>query len=68
MTVIQIRYLERSVNRLSGGLVFMALMISGAIMYDSNLRIAQAFFGGAVLALLYSLFLARGHRIGRMDR
>ena len=67
MTNIQIRYLERSVNRLTGGLIFLALMVSGAIMYDSNLRIARAFFGGAVLALLYSLLFVRGHRIRRMD-
>jgi predicted unusual protein kinase regulating ubiquinone biosynthesis (AarF/ABC1/UbiB family) len=59
---IQISYLERSMNRMTGGIVFLALLIAGAILYDANQTLAQGFFIGAGLALLYTLFLARGHR------
>jgi len=62
MVNIQISYLERSTNRLTGSIVFLALMISGAILFDSNRMIAQMMFGGASLALIYTLFIARGHR------
>jgi predicted unusual protein kinase regulating ubiquinone biosynthesis (AarF/ABC1/UbiB family) len=62
MVNIQISYLERSINRLTGGIVFLALMISGVILYESEKILAQVMFGGASLALLYILFFARGHR------
>ncbi len=62
MVNIQISYMERSINRLTGGIVFLALMISGVILYDSDKLLAQAMLGGAFLALLYILFFARGHR------
>ena len=59
---IQISYLERSLNRLTGGIVFLGLLISGAILYDTHVLFAQGLFGGAGLALIYTLFLARGKR------
>jgi predicted unusual protein kinase regulating ubiquinone biosynthesis (AarF/ABC1/UbiB family) len=59
---IQISYLERSLNRLTGGVVFLALLIAGALLYDAHQTLAQGFFIGAGLALFYTLFLARGHR------
>ncbi|MDD2922643.1 MAG: AarF/ABC1/UbiB kinase family protein [Anaerolineales bacterium] len=59
---IQISYLERSLNRLTGGIIFLALLVSGAILYDSNAALAQAIFGASALALIYTLFFARGHR------
>ena len=59
---IQISYLERSLNRMTGGIIFLALTISGAVLYDSHQMLAQVMFGGAGLALLYALFFARGHR------
>ena len=62
MVNIQISYLERSMNRLAGSIVFLALTISGAILFDSNRTIAQMMLGGASLALIYTLFIARGHR------
>lgn len=65
MVNVQIRYLERSLNRLTGGIFFLALMVSGAILFDSNQTLAEIMFGGSLLSLFYTLFLARGHRTWR---
>jgi predicted unusual protein kinase regulating ubiquinone biosynthesis (AarF/ABC1/UbiB family) len=59
---LQISYLERSVNRLTGGIVFLGLLIAGAILYDSHVLLGQGLFGGAGVALFYTLFLVRGKR------
>ena len=59
---IQISYLERSLNRLTGGIVFLSLLVSGAILYDGHTQLAQGLFGGAGIALFYTLFLGRGKR------
>jgi predicted unusual protein kinase regulating ubiquinone biosynthesis (AarF/ABC1/UbiB family) len=59
---LQISYLERSVNRLTGGIVFLGLLVSGAILYDGHTVLAQGLFAGAGVALFYTLFLARGKR------
>jgi predicted unusual protein kinase regulating ubiquinone biosynthesis (AarF/ABC1/UbiB family) len=59
---LQISYLERSVNRLAGGIVFLGLLIAGAILYDSHTLLGQGLFGGAGVALFYTLFLVRGKR------
>lgn len=59
---LQISYLERSLNRLTGGIVFLGLLVAGAILYDANALIARGLFGGAGVALFYTIFLARGKR------
>lgn len=59
---IQISHLERSLNRLTGGLIFLGLMISGAIMYDVHTLLAQGLLVGAVVALFYTLFFVRRRR------
>lgn len=59
---LQISYLERALNRLTGGVVFLGLLIAGAILYDSQTLLSQGLFGGAVIALFYAVFLARGKR------
>lgn len=59
---LQISYLERSVNRLTGGVMFLGLLIAGAILYDGHVLLGQSLFGGAGLALFYTLFLVRGRR------
>jgi hypothetical protein len=59
---IQISYLERSLNRLTGGIVFLGLLVSGAILYDGHTLLAQGLFAGSGAALFYTLFLARGKR------
>jgi predicted unusual protein kinase regulating ubiquinone biosynthesis (AarF/ABC1/UbiB family) len=65
MMNIQISYLERSLNRLTGGVVFLGLLVSGALLYDNHLKLGQFLFAGSALALLYTLFLARSHRSWR---
>ncbi|HMZ06562.1 MAG TPA: AarF/UbiB family protein [Anaerolineales bacterium] len=59
---LQISYLERSVNRLTGGIVFLGLLIAGAILYDGHTLLGQGLFGGAGVALFYTLFMVRGRR------
>jgi predicted unusual protein kinase regulating ubiquinone biosynthesis (AarF/ABC1/UbiB family) len=59
---LQISYLERSLNRMTGGIVFLGLLISGALLYDAHTLLGQGLFGGAGVALFYTLFLARGKR------
>lgn len=59
---LQISYLERSVNRLTGGIVFLGLLIAGAILYDSHTLLGQGLFGGAGVALFYTIFIVRGRR------
>ncbi|MFN8398620.1 MAG: AarF/UbiB family protein [Anaerolineales bacterium] len=59
---LQISYLERSVNRLTGGIVFLGMLIAGAILYDGHVLLGQGLFGGAGVALFYTLFLVRGRR------
>ena len=58
----QVMHLEQSVNRLAGGLVFTALLVSGAILYPSNVLYAKILMGGACLPLFWMAFFARGHR------
>jgi predicted unusual protein kinase regulating ubiquinone biosynthesis (AarF/ABC1/UbiB family) len=58
----QMIYIEKSVNRLSGGLVFMGLLIGGAILSGSNPRLGEILMGTSALPLLWMLFFVRGHR------
>jgi len=62
MVNIQISYLERSLNRLTGGIVFLGLLVAGSILYDTHLMLGQALLGGSGLALFYTLFLVRRTR------
>jgi hypothetical protein len=59
---IQISYLERSINRLTGGIVFLGLLLAGATLYDGHTPLARVLLGGAGAALFYTLFLTRGKR------
>ncbi|HEY3313171.1 MAG TPA: AarF/UbiB family protein [Anaerolineales bacterium] len=58
----QVMHLEGSLNRLSGGLVFTALLGSGAILYSSDAGLGKILMGASALPLLWMLFFARGHR------
>lgn len=58
----QAMYVEQALNRLVGALVFTALVLAGAIVYPSNLLLSEILFGASLLALLWTIFLARGHR------
>jgi predicted unusual protein kinase regulating ubiquinone biosynthesis (AarF/ABC1/UbiB family) len=59
---LQISYLEKSLNRLTGGIIFLGLLVAGAILYDGHILLGQGLFAGAGIALFYTLFLARGKR------
>jgi predicted unusual protein kinase regulating ubiquinone biosynthesis (AarF/ABC1/UbiB family) len=58
----QVMYLEGSINRLSGGVAFTALLVSGAILYGSDAGLGKILMGASALPLLWMLFFARGHR------
>lgn len=58
----QVMHLEGALNRVAGGVVFSGLLVGGAILYPSNVILAQTLLGAAALALLWTFFLARGHR------
>jgi predicted unusual protein kinase regulating ubiquinone biosynthesis (AarF/ABC1/UbiB family) len=58
----QAMHLERSVNRVAGGVVFGALLIAGAILYPAEPSLARMFMWAAVLPLVWIVFFARGHR------
>jgi predicted unusual protein kinase regulating ubiquinone biosynthesis (AarF/ABC1/UbiB family) len=59
---LQLSYLERSVNRLTGGVIFLGLLISGALLYRTNESLSKVLMGSSVPVLLYVLFLARRRR------
>lgn len=58
----QVYYLETAVNRLSGGLIFAALLVAGAIVNGSDPQLGRWLMGGSVLPLFWMLFGARGQR------
>ncbi|HEY3312102.1 MAG TPA: AarF/UbiB family protein [Anaerolineales bacterium] len=58
----QLMYLESSLNRLVGGILFAALMFSGASLYGQDPQLGKILMGVSALPLLWMLFFARGHR------
>jgi predicted unusual protein kinase regulating ubiquinone biosynthesis (AarF/ABC1/UbiB family) len=62
MVNIQLSHLERSLNRLTGGIIFLGLLVSGAILYDSHALLARGLLTGAGAALFYTLFLVPRRR------
>jgi predicted unusual protein kinase regulating ubiquinone biosynthesis (AarF/ABC1/UbiB family) len=59
----QIAFVEQSLNRLTGGVIFFGFLLAGAILYPSNETLAYGLFGGAGLALVYTLFFIRRRRV-----
>ena len=59
----QIAYVERAVNRLTGVLVFVGLLLAGAIVLPSNEILAYVLMGVSGVALVYTLFFIRRRRI-----
>lgn len=57
----RVRALGRSVNRLTGGVVFAALLIAGAILYPADASLAKWFMGGSVVPLLWVMLGSRRH-------
>ncbi len=57
----QVMFIEKSLNRLAGGVIFCGLLIAGAVLYPSNIALAQGLMVGSGLVLLWTIFFARGH-------
>lgn len=57
----QMMFVEKSLNRLVGVLIFCGLLIAGAILYPSNAALAQALMLGSGVALLWAILFARAH-------
>lgn len=58
----QIGYLEKAVNRLTGGVIFAALLLSGTVLYRSGYELLGSFFlVAALITLTWVIFFARGH-------
>ncbi|MCX6078116.1 MAG: AarF/UbiB family protein [Chloroflexi bacterium] len=58
----QVMFLEAAINRMTGGMLFGALLIGGAILYSSDAQYGKLLMGAALLPLAWMLFFARGHR------
>ena len=59
--VREVRALTRSVDRLTGGIVFIGLLLGGVMLYNGgSVLYAQGMFGGAFIVLLWVLFFRRG--------
>ncbi len=61
MLELRVRRLEKSVNRVSGGLVFAALIVAGAVLYPADAALARVLMGAAVVPLAWMVFGGRGH-------
>jgi len=62
---LRVRRLERSVGRVAMALVFAALLIAGAVLYDAEPTLAKALMVSSVLPLLRALAGSRGGHPGR---
>jgi predicted unusual protein kinase regulating ubiquinone biosynthesis (AarF/ABC1/UbiB family) len=57
----EIRTLGRSVDRLTGGVVFAALLVSGVMLLNGgNAQLGQGLLGAALATLLWVIFRGRG--------
>jgi predicted unusual protein kinase regulating ubiquinone biosynthesis (AarF/ABC1/UbiB family) len=64
----QIYHLEGAVNRLVGSLVFTGFLFGGVLLYSNgDTLVGYGFWGLSVLALLWTVFLARGHSPWRSE-
>jgi len=56
----EVRNLTRSVDRLTGGILFLGLLLGGVMLYNAgNILYAQGMSAGAFLVLLWILFIRR---------
>jgi predicted unusual protein kinase regulating ubiquinone biosynthesis (AarF/ABC1/UbiB family) len=61
----QLGALQRSVERLSGSVIFTALLLGGVLLYNAgNLIFGEVLLGFAGIVLLWVLFAPRGRRSG----
>jgi hypothetical protein len=56
---MRVRRLERSMARQTGGLVFAALLVSGAILRGTDPGLGNLLMGGSVLALAWVMLAGR---------
>jgi len=61
---MQVRRLERSVSRVTGALVFAALLVAGAILSNTDPGLGRLLMGTSVLPLLWVLFSGKGRHPG----
>jgi len=58
----QIYYLESSINRIAGSVVFAAFLFGGVSLYLGRaVMLGCIFWGLALLSLIWTIFIARGH-------
>jgi predicted unusual protein kinase regulating ubiquinone biosynthesis (AarF/ABC1/UbiB family) len=58
----QLTYLEKAVYRLIGSILFVSLMLGGVLLYNAgNGLFAGILLAASALALLWTIFFARGH-------
>ncbi|MGB4594091.1 MAG: AarF/UbiB family protein [Coriobacteriia bacterium] len=62
---LRIRRLERSVGRISGALVFAALLVAGAIVYGTDAEFGRWLMGGSLVPLVWVMMAGRGRHPGR---
>jgi predicted unusual protein kinase regulating ubiquinone biosynthesis (AarF/ABC1/UbiB family) len=61
---LQVRRLERSVSRITGALVFAALLIAGAILHATDPGLGRLLIGASALALVWLMVSGRGRHPG----
>ncbi len=62
----QMAYLEKAVNRLTGGIFFAALLLGGVLLYRAgDILLADILLGGSAITFLWTIFFVGGHRSRR---
>lgn len=62
---MQVRRLERSVNRISGGLIFAALLIAGAVVFGTDPALGKLMMRASALPLVWVMTAGRARHPGR---
>jgi predicted unusual protein kinase regulating ubiquinone biosynthesis (AarF/ABC1/UbiB family) len=65
MLDLRIRRLQRSVGKITGGLVFAALLIAGSVLYGSDPDFGKLMMGVSAVPLLWVMMSGRGRHPGR---
>jgi len=60
-----VRRLERTVGRMTGAVVFAALLIAGATLYGADPGLGRLLMGGSAVPLLWVMVAGRGRHPGR---